>query len=191
MGEPRGMESELSSYGFFNAMDESTRELIAGCATNVVFQAGEFIYREGDPANEFYLIRHGTVALEVHVPGRESLVIETIEHGEILGWSWLVPPYRSRFDARAVGLVRTICIDAKCLRDKMEEDHEIGYQFYRQFVPVVTDRLAAARMQVIDMYGHPRDYLGAQQTISTKPSKPAKPGPKKERKRNTKSKKGD
>ena len=183
MAEPREMERELQSYGFFTAMDEATRDLIAGCARNVVFNKGEFIYREGDPANEFYVIRHGTVALEVHVPGRDALVIETLEEGEILGWSWLVPPYRSRFDARAVGLVRVICFDAVCLRDKIERDHEVGYQFYRQFVNVMTDRLVAARMQVIDMYGHPRDYLGAPHAALETPSKPARPGPGKHRKR--------
>lgn len=189
MDETKGMEFIFLKYGFLNAMDESTRGLIAGCASNVVFQKGEFIYREGNPANEFYLIKHGTVALEVHVPGRESLVIETIEEGEILGWSWIVPPYRSRFDARAVGLVRTICINAECLREKMEHDHEVGYQFYRQFLPVVTARLAAARMQVIDMYGHPGDYLGKPASTSLESSKPAKPGPGKAKRKKKKDRK--
>jgi len=190
MSDQQGMESTLLEYGFFNALGDSARALIADCARNEVFQADEFIYREGDAADEFYVITHGTVALEVHVPGRESLVIETIEDGEVLGWSWLVPPHHSRFDARAVGLVRTICIDAGCLRGELERDHEIGYQFYRQFLPIVTDRLAAARLQVIDMYGHPRDYLHQPLSVSDKPSKPAKPGPGKRRKGAEKSKKG-
>ena len=191
MDEQQETESTLLEYGFFNAMDNRARALIADCARIQVFEAGEFIYREGDAADEFYVITNGTVALEVHVPGRESLVIETIEDGEVLGWSWLVPPHHSRFDARAVGLVRTICIDAGCLREELERDHEIGYQFYRQFLPVVTDRLAAARLQVIDMYGHPRDYLHQSHSVSDKPSKPAKPGPGKRGKSAKKSKKGD
>jgi CRP-like cAMP-binding protein len=177
MGEIAGLERLLARHPFFADMSETARGLIAGCAGNRVFHDGERIFREGEPADTFYLVRHGAVALEVNEPGREPLVIETLGDGEVLGWSWLVPPYRVRFDARAVGLVRAIGIDGKCLRGKCDEDCALGYEFYKHFLPVVANRLTAARLQMMDIYGHPSAYAQAAEPFSEQPSPPAKPGP--------------
>lgn len=177
MGEIAGLEQILAQHPFFADMSETARGLIVGCANNRVFHEGDRIFSEGDPADTFYLVRHGVVALEMNVPGREPLVIETLGDGEVLGWSWLVPPYRVRFDARAVGLVRTIAIDGKCLRGKCDEDCALGYEFYKHFLPVVADRLTAARLQMMDIYGHPTAYAETAEPVSAQPSPPAKPGP--------------
>lgn len=152
-----GLDSILRDHPFFAGMSAAYRSLIAGCADNEVFSAGQYIYREADPADKFYLIRHGHVALEVHVPGRAPIVVDTLGSGELMNWSWLVPPYRAQFDARAVELTRVIGLNGKCLRGKMEEDASLGYELHRRFAPVVASRLAAARRQLIDMYGHPHD----------------------------------
>jgi len=176
MVQIEGMDRALEDFNVFKDLDEETRVLISGCAKNVVFRAGEYIYREGQKADAFFLIRHGVASLEVHVPARDPLVIETMGDGEIIGWSWLVPPYRSRFDVRAVSLVRAVSIDAICLRNKCEEDHSVGYEFYKAFLPVISDRLSATRLQLIDMYGHPKD---CQTRKKVKASPPAKPAPKK------------
>ena len=77
-------------------------QLLAGCARNHRFAAGQYLFREGEPADEFFLIRHGSVALEIAAPGKAPIVFETLGDGEIVGASWLVPPYRWMFDARAV-----------------------------------------------------------------------------------------
>jgi CRP/FNR family cyclic AMP-dependent transcriptional regulator len=167
----------LEAHPLMKDMDASARKLIVGCSKNVIFHAGEFLYKEGGAADTFYLIRHGAVAIEVHIPARAPLVIETLSDGEILGWSWLVPPYKCRFDARAIGLVRAIAIDAKCLRAKCEKDHSLGFKFYQKFLPVIADRLGAARLQLIDMYGDPDAYAAKPAKISNKKSKPAKPSP--------------
>ncbi|MCW9033727.1 MAG: cyclic nucleotide-binding domain-containing protein [Rhodospirillales bacterium] len=166
----------LEGHPFFDGMDEGARKLIVGCAKNAVFHDDDMVYKEGAAADTFYLIRHGSIALEVHTPAREPLVIETLSNGEILGWSWLVPPYRCRFDARAIGVVRAIAIDAKCLRGKCEKDHSLGYQFYKQFLPVISSRLGAARLQMIDMYGDPIAYAQKTQAVE-KDTLPAKPTP--------------
>jgi len=171
------LEKTLAEHPFFHDMSERARKLIAGCAAHVVFHDGKRLYREGDPADSFYLLRHGCVALEVHVPGRPPLVIETLGAGEVLGWSWLVPPYRCRFTARAVGLVRAFGIDGRCLRGKCEEDHDLGYEFYRHFLPLVVDRLSAARMQMIDIYGHPGAYADSEVENPLPATPPAKPSP--------------
>ena len=82
-----------------------------------------------------------------------------------------------RFDARAVGLVRSIAIDGKCLRGKCDEDCALGYEFYKHFLPVVADRLTAARLQMMDIYGHPTAYAPTAEPVSEQASPPAKPGP--------------
>lgn len=157
MVAPKGLASLFHEHPFFAGFDADALALIEGCATNVVVAAGDYVYREGEPADHFYLIRFGLVALEVFVPGRAPIVIDTLKAGDLLGWSWLVPPYRNSFDARAVELARLLRLDASCLRRKMEEDHALGYALHKRFAPVVASRLAAARRQLIDLYGHPDD----------------------------------
>ncbi|MGZ9033800.1 MAG: cyclic nucleotide-binding domain-containing protein, partial [Rhodospirillales bacterium] len=92
---------------------------------------------------------------EVFVPGKAPIIVETLSGGDLMGWSWLVPPFRCSFDARAVELTRLISLDAACLRDKMEDDPVLGYELYKRFSPVIAARVAAARRQMIDLYGHP------------------------------------
>ncbi len=159
MVQVEGLERLLLEHPLFEGMADEHRDLIAGCAANAVFEAGRYVYRQGGPADRFYLIRHGSVALEVHVPGREPFIVETLREGDVLGWGWILPPFRLNFDARALQLMRAVSIDAACLRGKMDEDHELGYQLYRRFMPVIADRLAASRLQIVDMYGHPDDYV--------------------------------
>src|SRR5512144_1223367 len=103
-------------------------ELIAGCAQNRAFEDGSYLLREGDAADTFYVIRYGRVALETHVPQRGALTIETIDDGDLLGWSWLVPPFRVDFDGRAIGNVHTVAFDAVCLRGKADADPALGYE---------------------------------------------------------------
>src|ERR1019366_7751080 len=97
----KGVAELLADARFFDGLRPETVEIIAGCASNVQFDAGTLIFREGERADAFYLLRHGSVALETHSPARGPLVIETIEAGDVLGWSWLFPPYRWHFDPRA------------------------------------------------------------------------------------------
>jgi len=88
------LERILIEHHFFQGMQDEYLKLLAGCASNVRFDAGQFVLREGEEAHQFYLIRHGKVALEVFAPERGSITIQTLGEGEVLGWSWLVPPYR-------------------------------------------------------------------------------------------------
>ena len=94
------------------------------------------------PADQLYLIRHGRVALEVGAPGRGALTIQTLGEGEIVGVSSLIPPYRWTSDARALDLVRAISMDATCLRNKCEADHNLGYEVMKRFVPVLVGAAA-------------------------------------------------
>lgn len=147
----------LAENPIFSKLTEAQREFIAGCASLKVFQAGDIIYREGQPADRFYLIRHGKVGLETYVPGRQPIIVDTLHAGDPVGWSWLIPPYRTHFDARALELTRAIEFDAACLRQKMDADPAFGYAMYQLITPVIAARLAAARRQMIDLYGRPSD----------------------------------
>ena len=155
MIQKRALDKLLGEHPFFEDIDKSAREIFAGCAKKLRVNAGDFVYRENEPADHFYLIRHGLVAVESRVPGRDPLVVETLGDGDILGWAWMVPPYKWRFDARAQRLTRLISMDAVCLRGKCESDHSLGYQLYQRFLPVMANTISAQRLQLMDLYGAP------------------------------------
>jgi CRP-like cAMP-binding protein len=149
------IESIVLGQEFFAGLDPEIGKFIAGCARNHRFKEGTYLFREGEPAREFYLIRHGRVALEVSAPGRTTLVLATMREGELVGASWLVPPYRWNAAAHAQTHVRAIGFDAECLRAKCEQDQRTGYQLLKRFSPVVVKRLESAHVQLLDLYGRP------------------------------------
>ena len=151
-----GMDKVVREHRFFSGLGEDVIQLVAGCARNVRFDAGKYLYHEGDPADEFFLIRQGRVALEMASPGRAAVTFRTEPEGDVVGLSWLIPPYHWAYDARALDLVRAIGIDAKCLRGKCESDHDFGYAMMMRFVPVLVERLQATQLQVLDVYGTTR-----------------------------------
>ncbi len=143
----------IQEHPFAKGLNEGHLDLIAGCALNVRYNAGDFIFHEGDEANHFYLIRHGKVALETSVPGRPPLTIQTLCDGDILGWSWLIPPYFWLYDVRVIELTRAIALDGKCLRKKCEDDHDLGYELLKSFSKIMEEGLQATRLQLLDVYG--------------------------------------
>lgn len=150
-----GLDRIIRKHPFFQGLDDTPCKLIGGCAQNVRFEEGQYLLREGEPADRFYLIRHGRVALEMNEPARGPLTFQTLGEGEIVGVSWLIPPYRWAYDARALELTRAIAMDARCLRQKCEDDHDLGYDMMKRFVPVLAQRLHATRLQILDVYGTP------------------------------------
>ena len=150
-----GLERVVGEHPVFAGLSPEYSELLAGCARNHRFAVEQYLFREGEPANEFFLIRHGRVALEIHAPGRTPIVFATLGEGEIVGASWLIPPYKCMFDARAMEVSRAIGIDAACLRGKIENDHNFGYEIMKRFLPIFVKRLHATRLQILDVYGKP------------------------------------
>ena len=151
------LEPILSQHPFFQGIDRQYLALLAGCASNVVFHPDEHLMREGEPANHFYIIRQGRVSIEIAAPGQGNIPLQTVGEAEILGWSWIVPPYRWHFDGRAIQLTRAIALDAECLRGKCEADHDLGYDLLKRFAIVMAQRMSATRLQLLDLYGvnHP------------------------------------
>lgn len=148
------LERLLAEHAFFKGLDEAYVELLAGCATNVRLDAGGFAFREGEPADYFYLIREGKVALEIAAPGRGPIVIQTLGRDEIAGWGWLFEPYRWNADARVLEQVRALRFDGACLRGKCDSDPRLGYEMMKRFASVIHQRLDATRYQLLDVYGH-------------------------------------
>ena len=149
----RTIDTLIHDVPIFHGMSQEALELLAGCATNVRFADGEVLFREGDDADVFYVIRHGRVALDMYVPARGPVTIETLDPGEVIGWSWLFPPYRWHFDAKALGLVRATVFNAECLREKCTQDTAFGYDLMSRFAQVAIERLQWTRLRLLDIYG--------------------------------------
>jgi CRP-like cAMP-binding protein len=151
---PETLAEMLGEVPLFAGMPDDAVELLAGCARNVHFDEGSYLFRKGDPADSFYVIRHGTVALEAFEAARGSLLIETVGPGEVVGWSWLFEPYRWHLDARAVSTVRATSFDGACLRGKCDADAALGYDLMGRFAQVLIERLQWTQLRLLDIYGH-------------------------------------
>lgn len=147
------LERIIAEHSFFQGLEERHIRFIVGCAKNVRFEEGEIIFREGDPAVHFYFIREGLVAVELMVPHRGRTIVQTVAAGEVVGWSWLVAPYKWHFDGQALLPTRALAFDGKCLLAKCEEDHDLGYEILKRFTHVVSERLEVTRLQLLDLYG--------------------------------------
>ena len=150
----RTIDELLVGVPAFAGLAPAQLELIAGCAVNRAYGDGEYLEREGEPANSFYVLREGSVALEVFSPRGGAILIETIHEPDLVGWSWLFPPYRTVFDIRSVGVTKAIAFDGACLRGKLETDPELGYELMKRFASVMVGRLQATRLRLLDVYGH-------------------------------------
>ena len=148
------LEPIIRGLPFFQGMEERHLEVITGCAKNVRFAEGETIFREGDPADLFYIVREGLVSVQFMIPHRGLTTVLTVGEGDVVGWSWLFPPYRCHFDARAQCGTHALAFDAKCLRTKCDDDHDLGYEIFKRFMQVITERLESTRLQLLDLYGN-------------------------------------
>jgi CRP-like cAMP-binding protein len=147
----------LLDHPFLKPLPPEQIATVVGCASNRVFSAGEFLIREGEQADQFYLLREGRVSIEVHAPQAGGLRIETLTDGDVLGWSWIIEPYRWHFDGRALTRVRAIALDGKCLRAKCDSDHELGWRLLRRMARVMEQRLQSTRLQLLDVYGRHKE----------------------------------
>lgn len=148
------LDQLIAQAPMFDGLTPAQLELISGCARNEHVIEGTMLLREGDPADRFFLIRRGSISLEVHAPGRGPLVIETLHPGDVVGWSWLFAPYRWQLDGRTLQPCDLIAFDGVCLRAKCSEDHELGYELMSRFAANLVERLQATRLQLLDVYGH-------------------------------------
>lgn len=148
------LSSILSEHPFFAGLPRDALEVLTGCTRNERYEPAAWLFRSGEPANAFFLVRHGRVAVQMAVRGG-PVVVKTIEPGEVLGWAWLVPPHTWRFAARAVELTRVLRLDGACLRQRCESDKALGFELLRRLAHDLEDRLYDAWIQMEDVYGPP------------------------------------
>jgi CRP-like cAMP-binding protein len=144
------LERTLAQHPFLAGLDRRYARPLAGLASKKSFDALQTIFHEGDPANEFYLIGKGAVGIETALLGCEAIVIQTLGPGEVLGWSWLLPPYQWHYSACALEPTEVVALDGKALRARCEEDHDLGYEMMKRFALVIVRRLAATRARFLN-----------------------------------------
>lgn len=142
----------LKNHPFLEEMEDKYIEEVSGCAVNAVYQEGQYLFKEGEKAEKFFLIKQGKCALEFRSPERGTIRIQTAGPGDVLGWSWLIYPHLWHFDAIAMEDCKVISIDGNCLRGKCENDHDLGYDMFKRFSEVLQQRLKATRLQLLDFY---------------------------------------
>lgn len=151
------MQMRIEAHPFFATLTSAHRDLLAGDAEPALFAADERVFADGAPADRFWLIETGSIALDMWVPGRGAQTVETVLAGTVLGWSWLYPPYRWHFGAQARERVEAIAFDAAAVRRRCEADAGFGYTMLRCFTPVIIERLQATRLRLLDLYASPGD----------------------------------
>lgn len=142
------------SHPFFGGIDPTLVHAMVSKAEVRTYEVGEMLVREGKPAEEFFLVFEGKIALEVGASDMPGITVETIGRGEILGWSWLVSPHRWRFDARATKATKVVAINAAAARYALAAHPAFGYHFLMKLLPVIAERLENTRVQLLDIHGH-------------------------------------
>jgi CRP/FNR family cyclic AMP-dependent transcriptional regulator len=145
------LEAQVAAHPFLIGISAHHIRLLADCAMGARFRAGEGIFGENEPANRFYLIERGRVALESSTLD-ESVKIDEIGDGDLLGWSWLFPPYVWHFSAWALEDTTAIFFYGTVLRDYCEKDHSLGLELFKRMSAVMLRRLQAARRKLLSAH---------------------------------------
>lgn len=143
----------LKEHSFFHGLPAEDIAFIAGCAKNIVFKEEQVIARQGEYADQFYLIREGRVAIAMEIPPQRTFIFRTLGPNDILGFSWLVPPYQWTFTAYAKKITHAIAIHGDCLREKCEKDPRLGFELMKRLVHFLVTGEDASRLQLLDIYG--------------------------------------
>ena len=141
------LEAQVAAHPFLIGISTHHIRLLADCAMRSQFAAGQVIFQKGETANRFYLIERGRVALESSTLG-EVVRIDEVGAGDLLGWSWIFPPYVWHFDARAIEPTTAIFLYGTILREYCENDPALGYELFKRMSEVMMRRLQAARVKL-------------------------------------------
>ncbi len=145
----------IAGHPLFKGLAPQYLNLLGEVAMLKEFPADEVIFREGDPANRFYVILDGEVALESSRRDANPIRLQTIGAQDVLGWSWLFPPYYWHFDARALQPTKAVFFYGTWLRENCERDHDFGYELIKRVSAVVIARLQTVRKRVVELESKP------------------------------------
>ena len=146
------MATRVSLHPFLAGMNRTQLTLLMDCAISIRFQPGDIILREGNRADRFFLIETGKVVLESGKDHGDPVVVDTIGAGDLLGWSWMFPPYTWQFTARAVAPTRVIFFAGSVLREYCERDHSLGYELLKRITAVMNRRMQNARQKMLGVH---------------------------------------
>jgi CRP-like cAMP-binding protein len=157
MGD-QDLVSKLQNNPWFRALKPEHFAKLVEISSEMKWEKGETIFREGNLDDNLYLVFDGQIALEVYVPGHGRVTILTLGPDEIFGWSAVIPVEGTRTArARAMQATTAVAFDSSALRQACKEDHELGYHVYRRLTNVIAGRLTATRLQLLDMYARRRE----------------------------------
>ncbi|WP_020524723.1 Crp/Fnr family transcriptional regulator [Catelliglobosispora koreensis] len=145
----------LGEFSFLDEVPDTWLDRLSSIGHKVTYPTGQRIFHEGERAEHFWLITSGAVGLDLHVPGRGDILIETLREGDVLGWSWMFPPRRWHFGAVAARTVHAIQFNGEEVMRTCRENPALGMDLMQRFVALILDRLQATRMRLIDLYGYP------------------------------------
>ena len=151
------LQSYLAEHPLLRDMEPGYIRALTECASEVGFAQGELIFRQGKAADRCYLIRQGNVAVQITSSEGDAITIQTLGPREVLGWSWLFPPYRWHYDARALEATEAVAIDGADLRHRFERNPKFGYDLMIRLSAIIHQRMQAARLQILDLYGAKSD----------------------------------
>ena len=143
------LNESITEHAFFLGMKPEHVAVLTEGAKTAKFKAGDVLFRVNEPANQFYLIESGKVSLEAHEPADGTMPIQTLGAGEVLGWSWLFPPFLWHFQARAVEPTNAIILSGAHLLVCAERNHDFGYELMKRMAQVVIHRLQATRKRLL------------------------------------------
>jgi CRP/FNR family transcriptional regulator, cyclic AMP receptor protein len=149
MKASNALNEGITNHPLFRGMKPEHLGVLQDGAKTVQFKAGDVLFREGDPADQFYVIERGKIALEAHEPGDGTVLVQTLGPGDVLGWSWLFPPFSWHFQARAIEPTCATVLGGAHLLTTAERDHEFGYELMKRVAQVVIHRLQATRKQLV------------------------------------------
>lgn len=136
----------LAEHPFFKSLESHHRLFMADCATPISVEAGNYLAHEGEASNRFYLIRQGQIEIGILTAGHGFTRLQLLNRGDLVGWSWLMPPHYWRFGARVVADSDLLMFDGQRIREKCEVNHDFGYELMKQLGMIIAERLRITRM---------------------------------------------
>ena len=142
----------LQSHTIFSDLQPAHIQVLADYAEEKQFAAGELLFNQEEPAEHFYVLIDGAIEVEVPAIAGPNLVVQSLGADDVLGWSWLIPPYRWTFEAKATSDSKVIVFDGKSLLQYCEKNHHFGYSLMKHFAGLMSERLHAARLKMMDSW---------------------------------------
>ena len=151
-GAMKSVEEFLARHPFSRGLDPQHAKVLVDCASIRELSAGDYLWRQGETASQFFLIESGEVAIGILIPHQGLLQIDSVGSDEVVGWSWFAAPYRSYFDARALSPVRALALQADRLRELCETHRELRCELLSRIAPIIVRRLEASQRKLIEVH---------------------------------------